>query len=125
VTTAEAVLAQLYASRRNPATLAELAEWCHASRRDVEAAVQELRHQGNPIVSDGEGIRWSDDPAEVAACARALRRRLVTQYRTLRSLQTTARRMAATEEPTLWGNLRSELGPTYEQVRGELLTRAG
>lgn len=51
--------------------------------RRVQAAIQEARLAGWPIVSDGEGIRLSSDPGEVAACAVALRRRAGTAIRTL------------------------------------------
>lgn len=87
---------------RTPVTLRDLAQWCHLSRRDVEAAVQALRLRGEPIVSSAEGIRLTTDPAEVNECATALRRRLVTQYRTCRAMQNTARRLSQTEQVTLW-----------------------
>lgn len=68
--------------------------------RRVQAAIQEARLAGWPIVSDGEGVRLSFDPGEVAACAVALRRRAVTQWLTARALRRTAERMRA--PATLW-----------------------
>ncbi len=68
--------------------------------RRVQAAICEARLAGWPIVSDGEGVRLSSDPGEVAACAVALRRRAVTQWRTARALRRTAERMRA--PVTLW-----------------------
>lgn len=68
--------------------------------RRVQAAIQEARLAGWPLVSDGEGVRLSFDPGEVAACAVALRRRAVTQWLTARALRRTAERMRA--PATLW-----------------------
>jgi biotin operon repressor len=82
-------------------TLAELAAIFRLPRRSVEQAVQALRQQGEPIVSDGNGIRWTDDPAEVRACADALRRRYISQAITARALKRTARRLESARELTL------------------------
>ena len=68
--------------------------------RRIQAATQEARLAGWPIVSDGDGVRLSTDPGEVAACAAALRRRAVTQWLTARALRRTADRMRA--PATLW-----------------------
>lgn len=83
-------------------TLADLALATHLPRRSVEQAIQALRQQGEPIVSDGSGIRYSTDAAEVAACAKALRRRYISQAITARALRRTARRLEAAGELTLW-----------------------
>jgi len=93
------VLAML---KRGPLTLAELAQANHLPRRAVEEAVQALRLAGEPIVSDGNGIRYSTDAAEVAACAKALRRRYISQAITARALRRTARRLESAGELTLW-----------------------
>ena len=71
-----------------------------ASVRRVQAAEQELRLAGWPLVSDADGVRLADDPAEVLACADALRRRALTQLLTARALRATAGQMA--EPMTLW-----------------------
>lgn len=68
--------------------------------RRVQAATQELRLAGWPVVTDGEGVRLATDPAEVRECAEALRRRAVTQWKTARALRATAEHMAA--PMTLW-----------------------
>ena len=68
--------------------------------RRVQAATQELRLAGWPVVSDGDGMRLTDSPAEVRACVAALRRRRATQALTIRALRVTAAQM---EQPrTLW-----------------------
>lgn len=98
---AERVLATL---RRHPdgLTMDVLARWTSLGRRDVEAAVQEIRLAGEPIVTGSFGVRLSDDPAEVAAAAEGLRRRLVTQYLGVRALRRTARTMQSADDLTLW-----------------------
>ena len=73
-------------------------------RREVEEALAELALAGHPVVTatSGEhlGVRLTDDPAEVRACARAYGRRCATIYRRVRALRRTA---AAMEQPaTLW-----------------------
>jgi biotin operon repressor len=87
----------LTAQPKTKRQLAELTGW-HA--RNVEAEVNRLRLQGVPIISDGDGYRYARNADEVRACADALARRLVTQYRTVRALRRAARRMD--EPPTLW-----------------------
>ena len=61
--------------------------------RRIQAATQEARLAGWPIVSDGDGVRLATDPGEVAACAEALRRRAISQFLTARALRRTAERM--------------------------------
>lgn len=68
--------------------------------RRVQAATQELRLARWPIVSDGDGMRLSDDPAEVRACAESLRQRAITQWRTSRALRAAGEAMAM--PATLW-----------------------
>ena len=68
--------------------------------RRVQLACVEARLAGWPIVSDGDGMRLDDDPAAVAMCALALRRRAITQLLTARALRHTAARMR--EPMTLW-----------------------
>ena len=79
--------------RYSPLTKRALAEAAGCSTRDVELAMQQARLDGLPVISDSDGYRLSDDPAEVRACADALARRLVSQYRTVRALRETARRL--------------------------------
>lgn len=65
----------------------------HTGIRKVQAATQELRLAGWPVVSDGEGMALATDPAAVRLCADALGKRLATQYRTVRALRRTASEM--------------------------------
>jgi predicted transcriptional regulator len=84
-----------------PARMDDLAHWLNVPRRDVELAVQALRLAGEPIVSDGNGLRYSTDPAEVRECAQRLRSRLATQAVTTRAMLRTARRMEQPKEMVL------------------------
>lgn len=86
----------------SPLTIAQLARFCHASRRDIEAAIETLRLEGQPIVADGKGLRLTQDPAELASYLEARRRRLVTQYRGTRALRRALRRMQERTALTLW-----------------------
>ena len=95
-------------SRAHARTIGELAEALRVSRREIEAAVQAARIDGVPIVSGSEGLWISDSPEEVARAAESLRKRLVTQYATVRALRATARRMAARKHYD--GIIQTELG---------------
>ena len=95
-------------SRTHARTIGSLSESLKVSRREIEAAVQAARLNGVPIVSGSEGLWISDSPEEVARAAESLRKRLVTQYATVRALRATARRMAARKH---YGEiLQTELG---------------
>lgn len=84
---------QLGWGRDRARTLGELAEAMGAPRRALEAAVEQLRKDGVPIVSGPRGIHLTQDPAELRAAYRALRRRYVTQAIGARELLRTADRM--------------------------------
>lgn len=86
---------------RRPRTKREIAALSGIAVRDVEQLIQQARLEGAAVISDGDGYRISTDPAEVAACADALRRRLATQYLTTRALKRTARRMTEARDLTL------------------------
>jgi hypothetical protein len=78
-----------------------MALWgAEGSVRRVQAACQEARLAGWPIVSSDTGVRLETIPAAVAECAAALRRRAITQLLTARALRRTAARMR--EPVTLW-----------------------
>ena len=72
-------------------------------RRNVEQAICDLRRAGEPIVSGAHGVRLAVDPAEVVACADALRRRRLEIALTERALRLTARRMPPQLELRLGG----------------------
>ena len=92
------------------ATQADIAKACHLPVRSVQAAIQELRLAGQPIITDPEGswrgMRLARDADEAMACAVALRRRAINQLLTARAMRHTARRMADEEaagrHATLW-----------------------
>jgi hypothetical protein len=88
------VLAVLREARAD-VTIAELCATLRLPRRVVEAAIEDLRRDGQPLVSSSRGVRYTDDPAEVRACVDALRRRAAQQFITARSLRRTAGRLTA------------------------------
>lgn len=100
----EAAVARWLATE--PRTLAALAFITGLKRREVEAAVQSLRLRGEPIVSDGEGVRLARDSEDALRCAQRLRRRAIGQLVTARALREAGKRMALAEEErdrlTLW-----------------------
>lgn len=89
-----------------PATIADIARWEGVPRRVVEQTIQEARLAGYALVTDADGVRLAKDAAEALECCEALRRRLRTQYQTLRAMQKTARRLrdreAELRQETLW-----------------------
>lgn len=90
--------------RDHAITYGELAERLNIPRRSVEEAIRQMRLSGYPIITGSEGVWLSDDADEVFAAAQALSRRLVTQYRTVRAIRATARRMRVREcaQEELW-----------------------
>jgi biotin operon repressor len=80
----EGVITEVLTS--TPATKRALAEKLGVSTREVEAAIQEARLDGAPILSSADGYWLSQDPAEIRACASRLRDRAITQLRTASAL---------------------------------------
>ncbi len=76
------------------------------SIRQVQSALQQLRLEGHPVFTSEDGVRLAQTADEARACSDALRRRLVSQYRTYKALRNTARRMRDEENRreslTLW-----------------------
>jgi hypothetical protein len=66
--------------------------------REVEAQIEQARKSGVPICSDSEGYWYSEDPDEIEATYRSLRRRFLSQIRTAWALRGTARRLRAPQE---------------------------
>lgn len=87
--------------RRRPITQAALAYGLDIPIRAVQEAIESLRLAGHPILSSGDGMRLSNDPDAVAACAEALHKRAVTQMETASKLARTA--VAMRMPATLWG----------------------
>ena len=111
MTDAERVLRLLTHERGGPPEFwsmkqADMAFALGLSIRAVQSALQQLRLEGKPIYSEASGMRLAQTADEARACADALRRRLVSQYRTVRALRATARRMQEAEDSranaTLW-----------------------
>lgn len=92
-----------------PQTKKALAERMGIPQREVESLINAARHEGHPILSDGDGYRITTDPAEVRTMAARLHRRSTHVHETARALEATAERMAAEQaaalQPagTLWG----------------------
>lgn len=83
-------------------TIAEIAQRLGWSRRSVEEAIEDLRLAGEPIIAGPQGVRISNDAAEIRAYARGRRHRLASIAKGTRSLLRTARRLD-TVQPSLWG----------------------
>ena len=82
-------------------TLSELAERMGVSRREAEAAVQEARLAGEPIVSGPRGLWIGTDEEALAWCERA-RARAIHQLETVKGVQAGVEARRARQE-TLWG----------------------
>ena len=78
---------------RRPQTKRELAERMGIPQRTVEALVNEARHDGKAIISDGDGYRLTDDPKEVDAMAARMHKRSTHVHETALALEATAERM--------------------------------
>lgn len=87
---------------RRPQTKRELAERMGIPTREVEAAIQQARLDGKPILSNGDGYWMTDDPEDVRKMAARLRRRASTIHDTATALAATAEKLAKREDPTLW-----------------------
>jgi biotin operon repressor len=87
-------------------TQADMAFVLDLSIRAVQAACEELRRAGHPILSSGDGIRLAQTADEALSCAAALRKRAITQWVTARALRRTGLRMKTMEDAvgflTLW-----------------------
>lgn len=84
-------------------TLDELRGRIGCTRREVEEAVQSLRLAGHPIVGGNEGLRYTQDPTELAVYLESRRRRTAEVHRGTMKMRTTLRRMREATDLTLWG----------------------
>lgn len=100
LTPAQRVLADL--GHRRWATIAGLALGLGLSRRDVEAAIEELRLGGAPIIGGSEGVKLTDNPTELEAYIAGRRMRTAQIHRGTMRLRSTLRRMKYGDQPTLW-----------------------
>jgi len=83
-------------------TYAALSARLGLPRREIEAAVEELRRSGSPICTGAAGAWLTQDPAELREQYRRLRSRALHQLANLRGLLRTADAM---ERPLVmpWG----------------------
>jgi biotin operon repressor len=93
-------------------TQANMAFVLDLSIRAVQAACEELRRTGYPVLSSGDGVRLAQRSEEALSCAAALRSRAIHQFLTARALRRTATRMKEEEDArslvTLWSLLAEE-----------------
>lgn len=88
-----------------PLTIEEVRAFVRASRRDVEAAVEELRLAGEPIVGGNDGLHLTDDPVELEHYLEARRRRAAQIHRGTMRLRTTLRHMRERTDLVLWNDV--------------------
>jgi biotin operon repressor len=88
---ADLLYARLPRGRDRAEPLSTIAERLGWSRRHVESTVQELRLSGRPIGSDGHGV-WVASDEEMTQTMESMRRRLASQYATLRAMREGVRR---------------------------------
>ena len=101
---ADWIYVHLFWGREKAVTIGQLAEGLLMPRRSVEAAIEELRRSGAPIVTGRTGVWLTQDPKELMDSYRRLRSRALHQLANLRAMQRTARAMAGTRQETLWGD---------------------
>jgi len=76
--------------KHNARTKAQLASATAYPAREIEEAIRQMRLAGLLIASGPEGY-WMGDPAEIEATIASLRGRVITQYRTIRTLRAALR----------------------------------
>lgn len=91
--------------RDNAFPIGWFAEHLSLSRREVEAAIQQLRLDGKPVASGPDGVWLTDDPADLWATYSGLRGRIASQSATAWAVRKTLRRMKAADvhQETLFG----------------------
>jgi len=87
--------------RHGPITIADLARNAGVSRRDVEATVEALRLEGEPIVAGNDGLRLVSAPDELAAYVEQRRHRAAAIHRGTMALRSRLRRMRESADLTL------------------------
>jgi len=97
---------QVLSERRYAMKIDVVAQWAGLTRRDTEAAIEELRLEGHPIVGGNDGVRVTRDPREVREYVKSRRRRLFHVALGTRALLRTARRLEdeqqQIERPGFW-----------------------
>jgi hypothetical protein len=82
--------------RDNAASLSDIAERLHLTRRQCEQAVQALRLDGIAVASGSDGV-WIGDWQDMAATAAMLNGRLVSQVATIKAVEATTGRLRAAQ----------------------------
>lgn len=92
-----------------PATIEDLRLMVHVSRREIEEAVESLRLKGEPIIGGANGLRLTEDPAELERYIEGRRRRMASIYLGSRALRSTLRHMREVQDEqaglTLFGDV--------------------
>lgn len=96
------ILAEL--SHHRWQTIGDLAIVLHLSRRDVEAALEEARLHGAPVIAGGEGVKLTDSDRELEAYITGRRLRTAAIHRGTMALRTTLHRMRYGSQETLFGD---------------------
>jgi hypothetical protein len=88
------LLEALSATSQTKKVLAERLGWYTATgkpdTRRVELEINDARHRSVPIVSDSDGYRFAQTPAEARQCAERLRNRAIRQMETAAGLDRAA-----------------------------------
>lgn len=93
---AQAVLSQLGRGRDAAEPLGAIAERLNWPRRQVEQAINDLRHAGHPVASGAPGV-WLGDARDLEETYRYLRGRIVSQSVTAWAVRATLRRMRSAD----------------------------
>ena len=91
----------LYVGADRPTTYSELAERMGITRREAEAAVQDARLHGEPIVSGPRGL-WLGCDAEALAWCERQRSRAVKLMESAQGVQRGVERRTAAQEAFPW-----------------------
>lgn len=83
-------------------TIATLTEVLHLSRRDVEAAIESLRLQGEPVIGGSSGVKLTAEPVELEAYLAQRRYRTAAIHRGTMKLRSTLHRMRYGAQQPLW-----------------------
>lgn len=75
-----------------PRTIGDLAESLNLPRRTIEAAVQQARLDGVPVISGSEGVWLAQSPQEARGAAARLRSRAIHQLDAVAALERWAER---------------------------------
>lgn len=88
--------------RTTGSTIDELRLILRVPRREIEGAVEELRLRGEPIVGGSEGLRLTEDPAELERYIEGRRRRMASIYLGSRALRRTLRHLRERTDLVFW-----------------------